>query len=66
MSHFGRIIALTGAVLACLVASAFPAGAAPDGKGHRIDHVLQHRLHDPRLGSDFAMIVIDADTGAVL
>lgn len=66
MSHFGRIIALTGAVLACLVASAIPAGAAPDGKGPRIDHVLQHRLHDPRLGSDFAMIVIDADTGAVL
>ncbi|MBK9738437.1 MAG: D-alanyl-D-alanine carboxypeptidase [Actinobacteria bacterium] len=65
MQRAGRITIVTVAVLASLL-MAIPPVAADPGKQPRIDTLLQRRLHDPRLGSNVAMIVIDADTGGVL
>ena len=65
MQRAGRLTIVTVAVLASLL-MAIPPVAADPGKQPRIDTLLQRRLHDPRLGSNVAMIVIDADTGGVL
>lgn len=43
-----------------------PPATADVTRPPKVDTLLQHRLHDPRIGRDFAMIVIDAETGDVL
>lgn len=61
--HAWTVPALVGITLtAALVGAAHPALAADD----RLQALLNSRLHNPRLGPDVALIVLDAATGAVL
>ena len=58
-----RLAALVGIVLASLVVgTASPATAADDP----LKPLLSQRLHNPKLGRDVALIVMDAASGAVL
>ena len=57
------LVALVGTVLASIVVStASPAMAADDP----LKPLLTQRLHNPKLGRDVALVVIDAASGAVL
>ncbi len=43
-----------------------PSPALQGSPRPRVDRLLERRLHDPRLGDDVAMIVLDGPTGAVV
>lgn len=56
------------AVLVC-IGLVTPANAAPadsSSKSAALVRLLERRIHDPRIGSDFAMVVTDAETGDVV
>lgn len=66
----GLVFAVVSVAVASILATAVPATAtrADPGRGRTLamSTLLEHRLHDPRLGRDVALLVVDGVTGEVL